>query len=126
MDTFNPKTAKNPQHAARWIQIYASMTPDEMQTIGKIIARARRMLEDFIRERGLSQEDQTDWVQLSMDICVTHADRRLKLMQLLLCDESDFKQEIYAIHHSVNRVDLRFPDGVRLRFAEKNPGVIPN
>lgn len=96
----------------------------EACTIGQIINRTRDQLTEYKRATGRKDLQDADWVQLSMDIINAHRDRRIKLLQWLMSDEASFLQDLAMIHKHTDRTCGRLPDGVRLTYAEKNPGVV--
>jgi hypothetical protein len=100
------------------------LNSDDALRIGQIINRARDQLTEYKRATGRKDLQDADWVQLSMDIINAHRDRRIKLLQWLMADEASFLQDLAMIHKFTDRACARLPDGVRLAYAEKNPGVI--
>jgi hypothetical protein len=100
------------------------LNADDSLRIGQIINRARAQLEQYKRLTNRNDLQDADWVQLSMDIINVHRTRKLKLLQWLMSDEQSFLQDLAMIHKNMDRTCARLPDGVRLHYAESNPGVI--
>jgi hypothetical protein len=100
------------------------LNAQEANVIGQILNRAKDQLEAYKRQTGRTDLQGADWVQLSMDIINAHRDRRIKLLQWLMSDEASFLHDLAMIHKFTDRTCGRLPDGVRLTYAEKNPGVV--
>ena len=93
-----------------------NLTSQEVSIIGAIVDRLHRML---VERDPIRAHTQFDALTVAMDIATIHCnDRRLKLSQLLMCDASDFRNDMIKIHTHLNRVTGKLPNEIRLIFED--------
>ena len=90
--------------------------PEDHVLIAGIVDRLR----DMLRERDPARALQFDPLLIAMDLTSLHCNGTpLKLRQLLMCDASDFRNDLITIYLHINRKTGQLPDFAkkRLRFV---------
>lgn len=107
-----------PELAAR-VEAIAAHSRTSAPTISGIVGRAQEIARDYKRRTGRTDLGDIDAVQLLLDVTIADFDRKIKLMQWLMADATDFQHDIMQIHLHVNRQSWRMPLAVPLIFASE-------
>ena len=124
-DKLERERKKKPPHlwtsGAGLPAILAQINPDDFKIIRALTERARKYITGEFTKRGIDPGPwvETDTLALQMDFCIAFITRRLRLLAFLMADDLAFQTDFIAIQKSINRVDMRVPEDVKLQFAQE-------
>lgn len=109
----SPLAAAIPKYsdAKKIVALSFDVSPHEAAIIGQIVQRAIY--------NAHCAAVKLDHVQIAMDVTACHCNGTpIKLLQLLMADNSDFDRDIIGIGRNINRENGQLMNSFKLRFSE--------